>query len=65
MKMKEITRNLEKTNALLEEQKQEINQQKQTIELEQEKSEKLLLNILPFEVAKTAEIKRKSRYPAV
>jgi len=58
-KMKDITRNLEHVNALLEEQKQEINLQKQTIELEQEKSEKLLLNILPFEVAK--QLKSKGR----
>jgi PAS domain S-box-containing protein len=58
-KIKEIARTLEKTNALLEEQKQEINEQKQTIELEQEKSEKLLLNILPFEVAK--QLKSKGR----
>lgn len=56
-KIKEIARVLEKTNALLEEQKQEINEQKQTIELEQEKSEKLLLNILPFEVAKQLKSK--------
>jgi PAS domain S-box-containing protein len=58
-KIKEIARVLEKTNALLEEQKQEINVQKLTIELEQEKSEKLLLNILPFEVAK--QLKSKGR----
>jgi PAS domain S-box-containing protein len=58
-KMKEITRNLEHVNALLEEQKQEINLAKQTIELEQEKSEKLLLNILPFEVAR--QLKSKGR----
>ena len=58
-KIKEIARVLEKANALLEEQKQEINEQKQTIELEQEKSEKLLLNILPFEVAK--QLKSKGR----
>jgi PAS domain S-box-containing protein len=58
-KIKEIARILEKTNVLLEEQKQEINSQKQTIELEQEKSEKLLLNILPFEVAK--QLKSKGR----
>lgn len=59
LKIKEIARMLEKSNALLESQKQEINQQKQTIELEQEKSEKLLLNILPFEVAK--QLKSKGR----
>lgn len=58
-KMKEIARNLEHANALLEEQKQEINQQKFTIEQEQEKSEKLLLNILPFEVAR--QLKTKGR----
>ena len=58
-KIKEIARVLEKTNALLEEQKHEINEQKLTIELEQEKSEKLLLNILPFEVAK--QLKSKGR----
>jgi len=58
-KIKEIARVLERTNVLLEEQKQEINQQKQTIELEQEKSEALLLNILPFEVAK--QLKSKGR----
>jgi PAS domain S-box-containing protein len=58
-KIKEIARVLEKTNALLEEQKHEINEQKQTIEREQEKSEKLLLNILPFEVAK--QLKSKGR----
>jgi PAS domain S-box-containing protein len=58
-KIKEIARVLEKANALLEEQKQEINEQKQTIELEQEKSEALLLNILPFEVAK--QLKSKGR----
>jgi PAS domain S-box-containing protein len=58
-KIKEILKELEKTNVLLEEQKREINEQKQTIELEQEKSEKLLLNILPFEVAK--QLKSKGR----
>jgi PAS domain S-box-containing protein len=58
-KMKEITNNLEKANAQLEEQKREINLQKQTIEQEQEKSEKLLNNILPFEVAK--QLKSKGR----
>jgi len=58
-KIQEIARELEKTNVLLEVQKQEINEQKQTIELEQEKSEKLLLNILPFEVAR--QLKTKGR----
>jgi PAS domain S-box-containing protein len=58
-RMKEITRHLEKANAQLEVQKGEINQQKMIIEEEQEKSEKLLLNILPFEVAK--QLKSKGR----
>jgi PAS domain S-box-containing protein len=56
---KEIMRTLEKANAQLEVQKGEINQQKMIIEEEQEKSEKLLLNILPFEVAK--QLKSKGR----
>lgn len=59
-KMKEVMRNLEHLNALLETQKQEIDQQKQTIEEEQEKSEKLLLNILPFEVARQLKSKGKA-----
>jgi PAS domain S-box-containing protein len=58
-RMKEITMNLEKANSMLEIQKGEINHQKVLIELEQEKSEKLLLNILPFEVAK--QLKSKGR----
>ncbi len=64
-RMKEITRHLEKANAQLEVQKGEINQQKMIIEEEQEKSEKLLLNILPFEVAKQLKSKGKGRYPSV
>ncbi len=58
-KMREITKNLEKANLLLEEQKEEINIQKRTIENEQQESEKLLLNILPFEVAR--QLKTKGR----
>lgn len=58
-RINKIARELEKTNVLLEEQKQEINVQKLTIEQEQEKSEKLLLNILPFEVAR--QLKTKGR----
>jgi PAS domain S-box-containing protein len=58
--MKEITRHLEKANTQLEVQKGEINQQKMIIEEEQEKSEKLLLNILPFEVAKQLKSKGKA-----
>lgn len=58
-KIQEIAKSFESANSLLELQKQEINQQKQTIEEEQQKSEKLLLNILPFEVAR--QLKSKGR----
>ncbi|QQS50792.1 MAG: response regulator [Bacteroidota bacterium] len=59
MKMLLITENLELANSQLEQQKAEINEQKQLIEAEQEKSERLLLNILPFEVAR--QLKSKGR----
>lgn len=59
MKMLQITENLELANSQLEQQKAEINEQKQLIEAEQEKSERLLLNILPFEVAR--QLKSKGR----
>ncbi len=55
-----IKENLEKANALLEEQKKEINIQKQLIEEEQNKSETLLLNILPFEIARQLKSKGKA-----
>jgi class 3 adenylate cyclase/CheY-like chemotaxis protein len=58
-KMREISQNLEKANTLLGEQTMEINRQKRQIEEEQEKSEKLLLNILPFEIAR--QLKSKGR----
>jgi class 3 adenylate cyclase/DNA-binding NarL/FixJ family response regulator len=58
-KMREISQNLEKANTLLGEQTLEINRQKIQIEEEQEKSEKLLLNILPFEIAR--QLKSKGR----
>jgi class 3 adenylate cyclase len=57
--MAEITRHIEKTNALLEIQKGEITQQKRTIEEEKEKSDMLLMNILPHEVAR--QLKSKGR----
>lgn len=57
--MQEIAKGLEDANLMLEVQKQEINLQKLTIEEEQQKSEKLLLNILPFEVAR--QLKSKGR----
>lgn len=68
MQMLEITENLENANSLLERQKSEIEEQKQLIETEQEKSEKLLLNILPFEVARQLKSKGKAgtrHYPHV
>ncbi len=55
-----IKENLEKANSLLEEQKKEINIQKQLIEEEQNKSEDLLLNILPFEIARQLKSKGKA-----
>ncbi len=58
-KLLTVTENLEKANALLEEQTQELNKQRILIEEEQKKSEELLLNILPFEVAR--QLKSKGR----
>jgi len=54
-----ITEYLEDANNLLEDQKKEISKQKLLIEVEQKKSEDLLLNILPFEIAK--QLKSKGR----
>jgi class 3 adenylate cyclase len=51
---------LEQANSLLENQKEEIEEQKRLIEEEQEKSERLLLNILPFEVARQLKSKGKA-----
>ncbi len=58
-KMLAVTENLEKANALLEDQTKEMNRQRSLIEEEQKKSEALLLNILPFEVAR--QLKTKGR----
>jgi PAS domain S-box-containing protein len=60
LKMLQITENLENANYLLEQQRDEINEKKQLIEAEQEKSERLLLNILPFEVARQLKSKGKA-----
>ena len=59
-RMLAITERLEQANALLESQKEEIEEQKSLIEEEQEKSERLLLNILPFEVARQLKVKGKA-----
>ncbi len=60
LRMLAITENLEAANSQLEHQKEEINKQKVKIEDEQEKSERLLLNILPFEVARQLKSKGKA-----
>ncbi|MCK4664154.1 MAG: PAS domain-containing protein [Bacteroidales bacterium] len=57
--MLSLTEYLEDVNAELEAQKIEIDKQKQAIEEEKHKSEELLLNILPKEVA--AQLKSKGR----
>jgi class 3 adenylate cyclase/CheY-like chemotaxis protein len=59
-RMLAITERLEQANSLLENQKEEIEEQKRLIEEEQEKSERLLLNILPFEVARQLKSKGKA-----
>jgi class 3 adenylate cyclase/CheY-like chemotaxis protein len=59
-RMLAITERLEQANAILESQKEEIEEQKSLIEEEQEKSERLLLNILPFEVARQLKSKGKA-----
>lgn len=59
-RMLSITQNLENANELLEQQKAEINDQKRLVEEEKEKSERLLLNILPFEVARQLKSKGKA-----
>ncbi|MBN2613990.1 MAG: response regulator [Bacteroidales bacterium] len=59
-RMQAIMQNLEKANQQLAIQRDEINHQKQLIQEEQNKSEKLLLNILPFEIAKQLKSKGKA-----
>lgn len=58
-KLKEITSTMELANKKLEDQTKEINLQKKLLEDEQKKSEQLLLNILPFEIAR--QLKSKGR----
>jgi len=52
-----LTNHLKSANTLLEEQQHEINAQNKAIEEERKKSEELLLNILPFEVARQLKSK--------
>lgn len=56
-----LTNHLKSTNALLEKQQREINQQNEALKEEREKSEELLLNILPFEVARQLKSKGKAK----
>jgi len=52
-----LAENLENTNLLLENQRKEIEKQKKFIEEQKKKSDELLLNILPFEIAE--QLKKK------
>ena len=56
-----LTNHLKSANKLLEEQQREINQQNKAIEEERKKSEDLLLNILPFEVARQLKSKGEAK----
>jgi len=56
-RMKIIMENLEKANRLLEEQKKEILKQKELLQEEQLKTERLLLNMFPLEIAKQLKTK--------
>jgi len=52
-----LTEHLEDANLLLDEQRNEIEIQKKTVEVEKAKSEELLRNILPWEVARSLQKK--------
>jgi PAS domain S-box-containing protein len=52
-----LTNHLKSANVLLEQQQKEINTQNKEIEIERKKSDDLLLNILPFEVARQLKSK--------
>jgi PAS domain S-box-containing protein len=52
-----FAQNLEEANKKLEDQKEEMNKQKKAIEEEKTKTDNLLLNIFPFEVAKQLKSK--------
>lgn len=59
--MMALTNHLKSANTLLEEQQREINLQNKAIEDERKKSEDLLLNILPFEVARQLKSKGEAK----
>lgn len=52
-----LTEHLENANNLLDEQRIEIEEQKKTVEVEKAKSDELLRNILPWEVARSLQKK--------
>ncbi|RPH33221.1 MAG: PAS domain S-box protein [Bacteroidales bacterium] len=52
-----LTEHLEEANILLDEQRNEIEAQKESVEIEKAKSEELLRNILPWEVARSLQKK--------
>lgn len=52
-----LTEHLEDANNLLDEQRLEIEEQKKTVEIEKAKSDELLRNILPWEVARSLQKK--------
>ncbi|HAM98400.1 MAG TPA: hypothetical protein DCQ26_07290 [Marinilabiliales bacterium] len=56
-----LTNHLKSSNALLEEQQKEINAQYKALEEERKKSDDLLLNILPFEVARQLKSKGEAK----
>ncbi len=59
--MMALTNHLKSSNALLEEQQKEINDQYKALEEERKKSDDLLLNILPFEVARQLKSKGEAK----
>lgn len=59
--MMALTNHLKSSNALLEEQQKEINSQYKALEEERKKADDLLLNILPFEVARQLKSKGESK----
>lgn len=52
-----LTEHLEEANILLDDQRKEIEAQKQTVEVEKARSDELLRNILPWEVARSLQKK--------
>lgn len=56
-----LTNHLKSANSLLEEQQKEINVQNKQIESERKKTDDLLLNILPFEVARQLKSKGEAK----